>query len=166
MLDDYLFDRRSPRAALGFMQTSSFLMPRSVFEKVRFAEKALHDDWDFVLRLSKEWKIRIETVPAVLAVLYFEEQRPTLTSRAKWRASLGWIDMVRPIVTRRAYGGFCLGVAGSKAARERAYPAFTLLLYRAFKYGSPSLWRICTFVSLWLLPHDLYRQLSGRFQKR
>jgi glycosyltransferase involved in cell wall biosynthesis len=163
MLDDYLFDRRSPRAGLGFMQTSSYLMPRSVFKKVRFSEEALHDDWDFVLRLSKKWKIRIETVPEVLAVLYFEEPRPSLTARAKWRASLAWIDAVRPILTRRAYGSFCLGVVGSKAATERAYLAFGLLLYRAFRFGSPSLWRICTYIGLWLLPNGAYRYLKGRF---
>ena len=81
-LDEYLFDRRSARAGEGFLQTSSFMMPRSLFEKVRFYEDRLHDDWDFVLRLSNEWKIRIETVPEELAILYMEEQRPSLTSRS------------------------------------------------------------------------------------
>ncbi len=84
-LDEYLFDPRPARAGEGFLQTSSFMMPRSLFEKVRFYEDRLHDDWDFVLRLSNEWKIRIETVPEELTILYVEEQRPSLTSRSKWR---------------------------------------------------------------------------------
>ena len=165
-LDEYLFDRRSARAGEGFLQTSSFMMPRSLFERVRFYEDRLHDDWDFVLRLSKEWKIRIETVPEELTILYFEEQRPSLTSRSKWRGSLVWIDQVRPMISRRSYGGFCLGVAGSKAAQERAYSAFGLILYRAFRYGSPSLWRISTYFSVWLLPEDAYRRVKTYLKRR
>ncbi len=165
-LDEYLFDRRSARAGEGFLQTSSFMMPRSLFEKVRFYEDRLHDDWDFVLRLSHEWRIRIETVPEELTILYFEEQRPSLTSRSKWRGSLVWIDQVRPMISRRSYGGFCLGVAGSKAARERAYSAFGLILYRAFRYGSPSLWRISTYFSVWLLPEDAYRRVKAYLKRR
>lgn len=161
-LDEYLFDRRSARAREGFLQTSSFMMPRSLFEKVRFYEDRLHDDWDFVLRLSNEWKIRIETVPEELTILYSDEQRPSLTSRSKWRGSLVWIDQVRPMISRRSYGGFCLGVVGSKAARERAYSAFGLILYRAFRYGSPSLWRISTYFSVWLLPENAYWHLKRR----
>ena len=143
-----------------FLQTSSFMMPRFLFEKVRFYEDRLHDDWDFVLRLSNEWKIRIETVPEELTILYMEEQRASLTSRSKWRGSLVWIDQVRPMISRRAYGGFCLGVVGFKAARERGYSAFGLILYRAFRYGSPSLWRISTYISVWLLPEDAYRRVK------
>ena len=165
-LDEYLFNRRSVRAGEGFLQTSSFMMPRSLFEKVRFYEDRLHDDWDFVLRLSNEWKIRIETVPEELTVLHLEEQRPSLTSRSKWRGSLVWIDQVRPMISRRAYGGFCLGVVGFKAARERAYSAFGLILYRAFRYGSPSLWRISTYFSVWLLPEDAYRRVKAYLNRR
>lgn len=159
-LDEYLFDRRSPFAGLGFMQTSSFLLPRSVFAKTRFAVDALHDDWDLALRLSKQMGLRIETVPEVLAVLYVDETRPTSNTRWTWAASLAWIDMLRPIITRPAYAGFCLGVTGPRAARERAYRAFFFLLYRAFKYGTPRPWRLCTFIGSWVLPHDAYRRLK------
>ena len=141
------------------------MMPRSLFEKVRFYEDRLHDDWDFVLRLSNEWKIRIETVPEELTILYMEEHRPSLTSRSKWRGSLVWIDQVRPMISRRSYGSFCLGVVGSKAAGERVYSAFALILYRAFRYGSPSFWRTLTYFSVWLLPQDTYRLLKA-YQKR
>ena len=159
-LDEYLFDRRSPFGSVGFIQTSSLLMPRSVVEKTLFDVNALHDDWDFVLRLSKQYGVRIETVPEVLVVLYVEELRPTYSARWTWTQSLEWIDAVRPLITRRAYGGFCLRCVGPRAARQRAYPAFGVLLYRALKYGSPRLWTILAYVSVWLLPEDLYRRLG------
>jgi hypothetical protein len=136
-------------------------MPRSLFDRARFNVKSPHDDWDFVLHLSKQLGVHIETVPEVLVVLYSEEQRPSLSTSGSWRESLVWIDSIRPIITRRAYSGFCLGVVGPRAAKERAYEAFFLLLYRAFRFGSPRIWRILTFIGFWLLPEHIVRRLRG-----
>ncbi len=160
-LDDYLFDRRSWFARVGFVQTSSYLMPLSLFQEVRFRLDNPHDDWDFLLRLSKVLGVRIETVPEVLVVLHVDHQRPSLSTSGTWKASLAWIDSVRAIVTRRAYAGFCLGVVGPRAARERAHGGGILLLYRAFRYGSPRLWRTCAFIGLWLLPEQLIRRFRA-----
>src|SRR6516225_6457295 len=135
-IDEYLFNRRSPFRACSFIQTSSYLLPRWLFDKVRFNVESPHDDWEFVLRLSKQAGASIETVPEVLVVLYSEEERPSLTTRtSSWSASLRWLEGIGPFLTRRAYSGFCLGVVGSRAAREGAYKAFPELLHRAFRNG-------------------------------
>jgi glycosyltransferase involved in cell wall biosynthesis len=164
-IDEYLFDRRSLLGGSGMIQTSSFLLPRWLFDKVRFNVESAHDDWEFVLRLSKQAGARIETVPEELVVLYFEEQRPTYTSRtSSWSRSLRWLENLRPILTRRAYSGICLGVVGSRAAQEGAYTAFPKLLYRAFRYGSPGLWHVLPFLGYWVTPQELQRQLRGKFR--
>ena len=160
-LDEYLFDRRALFGGSGFIQTSGYLMPRSLFDSARFNVESPHDDWDFILHLSKQLGVRIETVPEVLVVLYSEEHRPSLSARSTWRASLAWIESMRPIITRRAYSGFCLGVVGSRAAKEHAYAASFLLLYRAFRFGSPRIWHILPFIGYWLLPKQILRQLRG-----
>lgn len=158
-LDEYLFDRRARTLAPGFIQTSSYLLPRRLLDSARFSVVSPHEDWDFALYLSKTMGIRIETVPEVLVVLYAEEQRPSLSAKSTWRASLAWIDSIRPMVTPRAYSGFCLGVVGSRAAKEGAYGAFFLLLYRAFGSGSPRIWHIVPFLGYWLLPQALVHRL-------
>ena len=161
-IDEYLFDRRSPLSAPGFIQTSSYLLPRQLFDNVRFDIASPHDDWEFLLRLSKQAGARIETVPEVLVVLYFEEQRPSLTKRtSSWLRSLRWIDGLGPVITRRAYSGFCLSVAGSRAAQERAYGAFPEILYRAFRNGSPRLWQVLYFLAYWFVPQDSRSRLRG-----
>jgi glycosyltransferase involved in cell wall biosynthesis len=166
-IDEYLFNRGSPIRAPGLIQTSSFLLPRSLFDKVRFNVESAHDDWEFMLRLSKQAGARIETVPEVLAVLYFEEARPTFTTRTwSWSRSLKWLDSLGPMITRRAYSGFCLGVVGSRAAREGAYGAFPELLYRAFRNGSPGLWDILPYLAYWLTPHGFRGQLRGLLRRR
>jgi glycosyltransferase involved in cell wall biosynthesis len=164
-LDEYLFDRRSLLKGLGFIQTSSYLLPRQLFEKVRFDVDSPHDDWEFLLRLSKQIGARIETVPEVLVVLYFDEPRPSLTTRTlSWSRSLKWLDSIKPIMTRRAYSGFCLGVVGARAARERAYGVFPELLYRAFQNGSPGVWHVLPFLAYWLTPQTFQRKLRGLFR--
>jgi glycosyltransferase involved in cell wall biosynthesis len=163
-LDEYLFDRRSLRGP-GYLQTSSFLLPRWLFDKVRFNPESAHDDWEFVLRLSKQEGARIETVPEVLVLLYFDEPRPTFTTRSSsWSRSLRWLESLRPILTRRAYSGLCLGVVGSRAARERAYWACPALLYRAYRYGSPRFWHVLPFLAYWLTPQGLRRYVRSFFR--
>jgi glycosyltransferase involved in cell wall biosynthesis len=159
-IDEYLFGRPTLFGGTGFIQTSSFLLPRQLFNKVRFDAESPHDDWAFLLRLSKQVGARIETVPEVLTVLYFDEPRPSLTKRtSSWLASLRWLDGLGPTLTRRAYSGFCLGVVGSRAAQERAYGAFPKLLYQAFRKGSPGLWQVMHFLAYWLMPQDRRSQL-------
>jgi glycosyltransferase involved in cell wall biosynthesis len=164
--DEYLFDRRSLFLGSGFIQTSSFLLPRREFDRVRFNVESPHDDWELVLRLSKEIGLKIETVPEVLVVLYFEEDRPSLSTGATWLASLRWIESIRPIITPRAYSGFCLGVIGPRAAKEGGYRAFPELLQRAFRYGSPRIWHVTLYLASWLAPQGMRRRLRALFQGR
>jgi glycosyltransferase involved in cell wall biosynthesis len=165
-LDEYLFDRRSLFMGSGFIQTSSHLLPRELFNRIRFNVESPHDDWEFILRLSKQIGIRIETVPEVLVVLYFEEKRPSLASSVTWSASLSWLESIRPIITPRAYSGFCLGVVGSRAANEAAYAALPKLLYRAFRNGSPRMCQIMFFLTYWFTPQWLRRRLRPLFRGR
>jgi glycosyltransferase involved in cell wall biosynthesis len=166
-VDEYLFNRRSLSAGWSGIQTSSFLLPRKLFEKVRFNIDSGHDDWEFVLRLSKQAGARIETVPEVLVVNYFEEARPSFTARSSsWLTSLRWIESMRPILTRRAYSGFCLGAVGSRAAQEGVYTAFPYLLHKAFQNGSPGLRQLLPFLAYWFTPPGIHSKLRGAFRSR
>lgn len=164
-LDEYLFDRRSFSGS-GFIQTSSYLLPRRLFDRVRFNVESPHDDWELVLRLCKEAGATIVTVPEVLVTLYFEEQRSSLSSSATWLASLRWIESIRSIITPRAYSGFCLGVVGSRAAKERAYAAFPGLLQAAFRCGSPTLWHVAVYLGFWVAPQGMRRRLRALFRRQ
>jgi glycosyltransferase involved in cell wall biosynthesis len=164
-IDEYLFDRRSLFTRPGFIQTSSFLLPRCLFDKVRFNVESAHDDWEFLLRLSKETGARIETVPEVLAVIYFDQRGSTNTIRTwSWARSVDWIDSMRPIISRHAYSGFCLSVAASRAVEEGTYAAIPELLGRAFRNGSPRLWHILPFLGYWITPLAWQQRLRDSFR--
>jgi hypothetical protein len=161
-IDEYLFDRTSPFADPGFIQTSAYLLPRALCETLRFRTDTPHDDWDFLLRLSKQHGIRVETAPEVLVTLYADEPRPSLSKSGTWRASLEWLDRMRPLLTPRAYSGFCLSAVGSRASKEGAYGAAGLILYSAFRHGSPRFWRVAAFLGLWLTPNGAMRAIRRR----
>jgi glycosyltransferase involved in cell wall biosynthesis len=151
-LDEYLFDRRSPFHCQGFIQTSSYLLPRTVFNKVRFATDNPHDDWDFILRLSKCQGIKIQTVPEILVTIHADHGGPSLSNNVAWADSLKWIESIKLYITPRAYAAFCLGVVGSRAAAGRNYAAFFHILRLSFLYGSPRLWSLITYLARWLIP--------------
>ena len=159
-IDDYLFDRRSPFAGQGYIPTPSYLLPRALCGDLRFRDDNPHDDWDFLLRLSKQQAARVETVPEILVKIYVDDTRPSLSKSGAWLASLQWAERMRPLLTPRAYAGLCLGVAGPRAAKESAHRACLLLLYRAFRYGSPRLWRVAAFLVVWLAPRRLTRRTT------
>ena len=156
-IDEYLFDRRSPFAGQGFIQTSSYLLPRGLCRSLRFRTDTPHDDWDYLLRLAKQQAVRVETVPEILVNLYADDARPSLSKGGTWLASLQWAERMRPMLTPRAYGGFCLGVVAPRAAKERAYRAAVPLLYHTFRHGSPRLWRVAAFLGEWLMPQRCTR---------
>ena len=151
-IDEYLFDRSSPFAARGFIQTSSYLLPRALCGNLRFRTDNPHDDWDFLLRLTKLQGVRVETAPEILVTLYAEEARPSLSKSGTWLAALEWADQMRPLLSPRGYGALCLGVVAPRAAKAGAYRAAGPLLYRAFRYGSPRLWRVAAFLGFWVTP--------------
>jgi glycosyltransferase involved in cell wall biosynthesis len=163
--DDYMFDKRQPFAGSSFIQTSSQLLPRALYLKSPFPENSPHDDWEFVLRLACQLHVRIETVPDVLVIHYIGGPTPSLSNKDAWKASLAFLNGLRPIMTRRAYSGFCLGVVGPRAAKERDFSAIWPLLSQAFRYGKPRAVLLLFFVAVWLLPQDARKQVRLRLRR-
>lgn len=165
-LGEYLFDRQTAFAGCGFIQTSSYLMPRALYLASPFRVDTPHDDWDFLLRLTGQSGARVVTVPEVLVEVYFEERRPSLSHAGRWEASLAWLDRIAPLLTPRAYSGFCLGVVGPRAAGEHAYGAFLPLLARAFRRGAPRPWHLMVFLTFWVVPQEFRRYMRATFARR
>jgi len=160
-LDEYLFDRRSLFRGESFIATPTmWLMPRRLFQLIKFRNMRRHEDWDFLLRATKQFGVRIKSLPEVLAVIYTEEARQSLGNDVSWRDSLAWIDQIRPLITPRAYSGFCLTILSTHVARIHEYSAIPLLMRRA-RTGSPTAIQKLLFVSFWLLPVTFRQRLRA-----
>ncbi len=165
-IDEYLFDRRTLFRGDAHVGTSSFLLPTALFARTQFSTDRQNEDTTLLLRVTKAAGAAIVMAPETLVVLYKEDGRESLGSRFDWREMLGWADRNRPHLTRRAYSGFCLIYLGSQAARRADYPAFAILLGRAFTHGAPTLRQLLPFLAFWLLPFGLRQSLRARFASR
>jgi glycosyltransferase involved in cell wall biosynthesis len=161
-IDAYLFERRSWFLGAAFLQTSTWLLPRSLFQEVRFRpEGDPHDDWDFVIRLCNRHGARIVTVPEPLVAFRYEQPRPGLGRAGAWRDSLAWIDRMGELVRPSADASFCLAVAGASAAAAGAWRAVPVVLGRAFRRGRPTARQLALFASYWLVPQRLRRRIRA-----
>ena len=166
-VDEYLFDRRTFFRGDAHVGTSSFLLPRAAVRPPPSSAPTARTRTPPCCCASPKPRVRPYVMaPETLVLLYKEEGRESLGSRFDWREMLSWADRNRPHLTRRAYSGFCLIYLGSQAARRADYPAFAILLGRAFAHGAPTLRQLMPYLAFWLLPVGLRQSLRARFASR
>ena len=166
-LDLWLFDRRTLLGGGSFFQTSSVFINAALFQKIRFKAPRQHDEWDMLLRAHRDFGVTLLTVPEILVRHYMDQNRASLTNEHRVTESLDWFDHETGLVSKRGYSGFCLTIIGQHAARHGDWKLFWLLLGRAFSKGAPTFIQLAVYLSVWLFPRSLRRQLSfGLSRKR
>ncbi len=165
-VDEYLFDRRTPFRGDAHVGTSTFLLPTALFARTQFSTDRQNEDTTLLLRITKQAGAAVVMLPEPLVILYKEEARDSLGSRFDWREMLRWADGLDGLMTRRAYSGFCLIYLGSQAARQRDWPAFPLLLARAFLRGAPRVMHLLPFLAFWVVPPRVRQRLRLRLTRR
>jgi glycosyltransferase involved in cell wall biosynthesis len=164
-IDEWLFDRRTwTKGGQSFLQCSSLMIPRALFEQIRFADMKQHDDWEFVLRAVKQHGHRLVTVAEPLVVYYVPEARLSLSRTHTWRRSIIWALSLRGILSPRAMSGFFLTVAAQMAASFGQRDGFDPLLAAARRYGRPTPKQLFAFAYFRLSPVTLRRRLRAWMQ--
>lgn len=88
----YLFCRRGWAAGSGFLQTSTLVAPRELLLRTPFAAGLpVHQDWDWLLRVSRDKDVEVRMLAEPLAVYRSEDGRATVSREPDWRTSLNWI---------------------------------------------------------------------------
>ncbi len=164
----YLFCRRGWAASSGFLQTSTLLARRELLLRIPFTEGLpVHQDWDWLLRVSRERKASVQMLAEPLTVYRTEDGRKTVSGRADWRTSLDWIRSHRGWMEPEAFSWFvavqCVWKARAAGAgwRERAEIA------RAFYCeGRPTLWAATHFVEFAVIPPVWRKGIRDRVWRR
>ncbi len=164
-VDDYLFDRRRLFRGTTYMSTSSTFLPRHVFAQTQYGTSRHNEDTTLALRVTKQAGIRLEMLPETLVVVHMEATPDSLGPNYEWRTVLAWAEASRPLLTRRAYSGFCLIHLGSQAARRRDWRAIPILLWHAFSRGSPRPMHLAAFAGFWLVPSGLRQRVRAWAQR-
>ncbi|MDP3668899.1 MAG: glycosyltransferase [Telluria sp.] len=157
-VSEFLFAPGWRLARGGGAQTSTLLVPREVFEQVRFDEALpRHQDWDWLLRAVQLPGVELVVAPQILAEWdqYSAPQR--ISGPYDWRYSFDWIRQRYGLVTGRAYAGFLLTVIPVSAARGGSSAKVFLQLFKEAWRGRPDPMQLLIFMGWWLLPDKLIR---------
>ena len=158
-IDEWIFDRTTWfKGGVAFIQTSSLMVPRTLFDTLHFSTSRQHEDWEFVIRAMKQQDYALLTVPEVLTI-HYDDARPSLSKQRRWRQSLAWIESLGPLITPRAYSGFLLCEIGRAAAEAGSYDAMPTLLGRSLRRGRPTTRQLFRTALTWALPTRLRRTL-------
>lgn len=163
--DEWLFDRRTWfKGGQSFLQTSSLMMPRAMFDRLHFRDTRQHEEWELVIRAVKQLGYAVVTAPEPLVIHYVGEARPSLSKTYTWRRSIEWIDGLAGLVTPRARAGFLLTAIAQTAANSGDRSALLPLLREAFSGGRPTARQLFAFSLFWLLPEPTRRRARARLQ--
>lgn len=108
-LSEYMLARRTPlERTCGLVSTLLFTSRELLLDVPFTPGLPKHQDWDWLLRAAMLPDVGVVFVPEVSAIWYYEEPRPSVSTRLDWRASLHWARQMRArgIITRRAFAGF------------------------------------------------------------
>jgi GT2 family glycosyltransferase len=165
-LDDYLFDRRSIFKGDGFIQTSSLLILKAVFDGLRFADLPQHEEWDLLLRAVIGNHAALVMLPEALVVHYAEAGTGSLSASFEWRESLAWLRERESLMSRRAISGFCLTIVAPQPAKAKDYSAILPLLTEAWRRGKPTPMQLLLFVTFWVVPPQFRQRVRARCTRR
>ena len=162
-VSEYLFTRRRPSVE-GAVQTSTFLVPRALFDEVAFDEGLdRYVDLDWLLRAAQVDGFDLIFVPGEpLSTYSVDDGRVRISNRGDWRRDVEWIAERRHLVTPRAYGGYLLTQASIRAERSRDRRAFLPLLGAALKGGRVSAGEVAFHVANTFLPRNVRLRLAPR----
>lgn len=152
-LCEYLLARNGLSMGEGMLNTITLMFPKDLWRFQPFTPTLKRcQEVDWILRASQHDGVGIEFLPQALAVLHREEDHSGITSTPDWRASLEWVDTVRPFITPRAYSSYVAITVGSQAARQSEWRAIPKLLLVILGRGKPKLRDIAFFISVWIVP--------------
>ncbi len=157
-IEEYLFCRKGWAVGGGFVQTSTLLARRELLLRTPFAAGLIvHQDWDWLLRASREEGVRIRMLDEPLVVYRTEDGRGTVSRNVDWRTSLNWVRGHAWRMEPRAYSWFiavqCAWKARAAGASRREWaeivwsfcfegrPTVRAAMHFAFFVWFPAVWR-------------------------
>jgi glycosyltransferase involved in cell wall biosynthesis len=158
---EYLLIRKGLTRDDGFVSTITVLTRKSLLVEIPFRSGLKrHQDWDWVLRATRQGGASVHFCPEPLAIWHMEDGN-SVSRRPDWQYSLQWINGLRSFVTPRAYAGFLTAHVAWQAANQREWKACLSLLFEVLRHGSPKPADLVRFFGFWLLPIGVRRKLAA-----
>lgn len=165
---DYLLARRGLFWGEGSIHTSTWFTRRELLERVRFREDIeKHEDWDWLVRATRETGAAVTFVPEPLAVRNVEEGRPRASRTLDWRLGFDHVRECRRagLITEAAHASFLLTVISAEAAEQRSLGALWRLPWEAVRHGRPRLKDLAICIGNFTVPRAWRAALRERLAR-
>lgn len=153
-VEEYLFCRKGWARGSGFVQTSTLLARRELLLEMPFTPGLpVHQDWDWLLRVSRHAAVRVRMLREALVVYRTEDGRETVSRRPEWRRSLEWIRWHARWMEPKAVSWFVAVQCVWKARAARASRREWAEIAWAFCFeGRPTLRAAVHFAAFAVIP--------------
>jgi glycosyltransferase involved in cell wall biosynthesis len=159
-VSDWLFVRHGLFHGEGFVQTSTLLARRALFQAIPFDETLGRlQDTDWLLRAIASGACLLP-LPAVRAVWHVDRGRRRISDSDDWRGTLRWAHERRELFTPRAYAALLMSIIADMAAGGDRR-GFSTILGEARRHGRPGWIDYLTYLRIWALPPRMRRSLAG-----
>jgi glycosyltransferase involved in cell wall biosynthesis len=160
-MSEYLLCRSSLGFGEGIIQTSAIVVRRELLLKVPFTPQLpRHQDWDWLLRVSKLEGVSFEWVWEPLAIYNLEGGRWSVNRTSTWRESLNWANANHQHFTPRAYSYFAAIQIAPRLNLVRDYSSLPLLIRSLLRHGSFNLRALLFGVLFAGVPTTLLKKVS------
>jgi glycosyltransferase involved in cell wall biosynthesis len=164
-VDEWLFDRTTwLSGGQSFVQTSSLMFPKAMFDTLRFRDTHQHEEWELVIRAVKQLGYPLLTAPGALVIHYAGQPRPRLSHSYTWKVSVEWARGLKDYFTPKGYSGFILSHVGQSAAKLGQYDALLPLVRESFRAGRPTLRQLFRYAVCWAVPVPVLLRLRAMVQ--
>ncbi|HEX4642872.1 MAG TPA: glycosyltransferase family 2 protein [Candidatus Acidoferrales bacterium] len=154
-ISDYLLVRNGVERTEGFIATPTILARRSLLRRVPFTDGLKrHQDWDWVLRATREPGVRVVFCPQALVICNMRSAN-SVSRKSDWRFSQEWIHKMAPVISKRAHASFLTCHVAWQAAAERDWQAFFPLLMEAAAGGGLRMSDVARYAGFWFTPQSL-----------
>jgi glycosyltransferase involved in cell wall biosynthesis len=160
-MSEYLLVREGLRHTEGFVATPTILALRTTLIRVPFrAGLRRHQDWDWMLRVTEDPSVEVLFCPETLVICHMEHEA-SVSRKGDWENSMEWLQLVKPLVTKRAYASFVTCHVAWQAATQNAWRVFFPLLIDAAANGTLRVGDIVRYMSFWFVPRLVRRRMQS-----
>ncbi|MBY4127359.1 glycosyltransferase [Rhodococcus fascians] len=122
----YLVQRSSLEFGSHAIQTSSLLVSKSLWERIKWDETLKkHQDWDFVSRCARDDQTDFYWSSEPLSHVV-QDSMSSVSKRPDWQASRIWLDIHRDFLTKQARGDFVASQILRSALQARSMAGLRL----------------------------------------
>lgn len=166
-MSEYLFCRYRFSYGDGLLQTSTLLAKRSLLLQAPFSfALKRHQDWDWLLKVSRRSDVAIAMLPDVLTVMQVEAAGGSVSRSLDWEFSLAWARQNRQFISRKAYSFFVVTECVPRALKSGVSWIVLLQLFgESLRRGEPGIRQSMLFLGFCLFPEGARKELQRRMPR-